>query len=120
MNNAIKYGLFNYAWPVAKKLLQWRPGISLSKASAACLSPGDVVLDIGANDGRPALLFSYCIGRTGRVHAVEPNPAMCAKIRQANERSKFKNISAYQLAISSASGEFEFFLDSSPAALAST
>lgn len=37
------------------------------------LSPGDVVIDIGAHTGDTALLFALAVGPSGRVFAVEPN-----------------------------------------------
>lgn len=41
-------------------------------AMRKCISPGDVVLDIGANVGCHALLFSKLVGPTGKVVAFEP------------------------------------------------
>ena len=39
----------------------------------AVLRPGDVVYDIGANVGYNALVFLYCIGAGGTLHAFEPS-----------------------------------------------
>jgi FkbM family methyltransferase len=36
------------------------------------IRPGDTVLDVGANIGYTALIASSCAGKTGIVHAVEP------------------------------------------------
>lgn len=38
------------------------------------LSPGDAVLDIGAQTGDTSVLYALAVGPDGRVFAVEPNP----------------------------------------------
>ena len=43
-------------------------------AFKACLKPGGVVLDIGANAGNYSLLFGRCVNPTGKVFAFEPAP----------------------------------------------
>src|SRR5689334_17872742 len=40
----------------------------------AVLSPGDTVLDIGANLGAVSLFACRRVGSTGRVHCFEPQP----------------------------------------------
>lgn len=47
---------------------------------ASMLSPGDVVLDIGANVGTYAAKFSHRVGADGRVIAVEPDPDTYSKL----------------------------------------
>lgn len=53
----------------------------LSKFLAETIKPGDVVCDIGANLGYYALLMAELVGHEGRVHAFEPNPAICSLMR---------------------------------------
>lgn len=45
------------------------------------IKPGDIVLDIGANFGFHAILFSQFVGKKGRVHSFEPIKKMCADIK---------------------------------------
>ncbi len=116
VRNLIKQALMNYAWPLARFLLSRRSGISLSKASSIWISSGNTVIDIGANDGRTAFVFSCCVGRNGSVYAIEPNPALCKNIRQ----SRYKNIAVHKIAISSSIGETDFFIDTQASAVAST
>jgi len=53
----------------------------LSKFLAATIQPGDVVCDVGANLGYYSLLMAELVGPGGRVHAFEPNPAICSLMR---------------------------------------
>jgi FkbM family methyltransferase len=50
----------------------WEPDVS--RVIERSLKPGDTFVDIGANIGYDALLGAYCVGLTGRVVAIEPNP----------------------------------------------
>jgi FkbM family methyltransferase len=50
----------------------WEPAITAYFIQA--LSPGDTVIDIGANVGYDTLLASHLVGPTGSVHAIEASP----------------------------------------------
>lgn len=52
-----------------------------SRALQRLLSPGDVVLDVGANIGWYAALFGKAVGAGGRVIAFEPLPQFAAAAR---------------------------------------
>ncbi|MBU1910281.1 MAG: hypothetical protein KJ726_09560, partial [Verrucomicrobia bacterium] len=41
---------------------------------------GDIVLDVGAEDGADSLMFSSQVGTEGRVYAFEPDPANREKL----------------------------------------
>ena len=64
------------------------------------LSPGDHVLDIGANVGVFSLLAARRVGREGRIYSVEPVGknvrSLCASIL----RNGFENVSLFPLAAS--------------------
>ena len=47
------------------------------------LQPGMTVIDVGANFGYYTLLFGALVGESGHVYAVEPNPAVAAKLRRS-------------------------------------
>jgi FkbM family methyltransferase len=64
------------------------------------LSPGAVFLDIGANAGYFSLLASRRVGESGKVLAVEPNPAMVKQLHQNTERNGLTNISIAEVACS--------------------
>lgn len=44
------------------------------------LAPGGVFVDIGAHVGVYSLVAAQCVGRTGRVIAIEPQPNNCASL----------------------------------------
>ncbi len=50
---------------------------------AARVRPGDWVIDVGANHGYYTLLMADLVGPTGRVAAVEPNPAVFGLLRRS-------------------------------------
>ena len=50
-------------------------------ALAGLVRRGDVVFDVGANQGIFAALMSNLAGREGRVHAFEPSPETCGLLR---------------------------------------
>lgn len=58
----------------------------------ACLGPGDVFLDVGANIGYFSILAAQCVGAQGRVWAFEPDPANCALMRASVARNGFEEI----------------------------
>jgi len=120
MREALKWGLLNYGWPVARLMLAARPGMSLSKFSAAHIRPGDRILDIGAHKGVTASFFACCVGPQGHVHAIEPNPALRGFLENAKARSRWPNISLHYVALSDVAGDLEFFADIGPTAMAST
>jgi FkbM family methyltransferase len=64
------------------------------------VQPGDWVLDIGANIGHYTLLFSRCVGPTGRVLAFEPIPATFAALAMNALHAPFPNVSLFNVAVS--------------------
>jgi len=50
--------------------------IALSEALARLITPGDLVIDAGANIGYMTVLMALVAGPKGRVHAFEPHPEL--------------------------------------------
>ena len=70
------------------------------------VKPGMIAIDIGANRGWYALLFSKLVGTQGRVYALEPVPAMFRVLNQNLAINDFAgNVSTFQLAASDISGK---------------
>jgi FkbM family methyltransferase len=76
----------------------WEP--KTTRYLCGTLTSGQVFMDIGANAGYFSLLASRCVGESGRVLAVEPNPAMAKQLRQNTERSGLTNVHIAEVACS--------------------
>ncbi len=72
----------------------------------ACVHPGDVVLDVGANRGDYTLLFSDLVGPDGRVHAFEPVEESCRAFEEAVRRhGRHDNVRLWRTAVGDWVGE---------------
>ncbi|MBL9131807.1 MAG: FkbM family methyltransferase [Verrucomicrobiaceae bacterium] len=75
------------------------------------ITPGMQVLDVGANCGQMALLFSRLAGPQGRVVSLEPVPRNFAVLRRNLELNGCSNVSALALAGGRAAGKAQFLFD---------
>ena len=66
------------------------------------LRPGEVAVDVGAYRGAYAHTMSVRVGHGGRVHAIEPIPGNCERLRTIARRRG--NITVHSLAVSDRSG----------------
>jgi FkbM family methyltransferase len=69
------------------------------------LKPGMNVVDIGANQGLYALLFSQLVGESGTVIAFEPEPDMFDALENNILTNAIRNVQCHQLALGCESGE---------------
>lgn len=69
-----------------------------------CLSPGDWVIDIGANVGHYALRMSELVKSDGRVLAFEPIPLTFELLVANCASGRFKNYTLFNLAASNFTG----------------
>lgn len=68
------------------------------------LKDGMIFFDIGANIGYYTLLGARCVGSSGRVVALEPNPIVAAILRRNIDINSMKNTDVVQGAASRACG----------------
>jgi FkbM family methyltransferase len=64
------------------------------------ISPGDTVLDIGANLGIYSRFLSRCVGPTGKVYAFEPIPQIFDFLTNNLRKLGLKNVEALDFALS--------------------
>lgn len=74
------------------------------------IQPGQVVFDLGANNGIHSLLFSKLVGSLGKVFAFEPLPDNVEEIKKNCELNNVTNIEIVQSAVGQHDGEVKFFL----------
>ena len=86
----------------------WEP--KTTRYLCETLGPGQVFLDIGANAGYFSLVASRCVGDSGKVLAVEPNPPMAGQVRQNVRRSGLRNIAVAETACTDSVEERELFI----------
>lgn len=65
----------------------------------AQLSPGDLVLDLGAYCGASTVAFARRVGLTGHVVAFEPDPANAAALRENVARHGLANVTVVEAGI---------------------
>lgn len=68
------------------------------------VSPGDTVIDIGANLGVYALSLARCVGPAGRVIAFEPTSAVAELLRRSAALNHFSHLRVDGRAVGASSG----------------
>jgi FkbM family methyltransferase len=69
------------------------------------LQSGDVFIDIGANAGVYTCWGARCVGPTGRVVSVEPDPAMQQRIHFNVQQNQLTNVQIIDCALGATPGE---------------
>jgi FkbM family methyltransferase len=65
------------------------------------LRPGDTYVDVGAHVGYHALLACRCVGASGRVFAIDPQPYNCSRLLTNAELNGFTNCNVVAAAVGS-------------------
>lgn len=63
------------------------------------ISPGDVVIDVGVNNGKSLLRIAKTVGKTGKVYGFEPSEENFYKANRNVSTNGFKNIALYKMAL---------------------
>lgn len=82
----------------------------LTEVFKQMVTPGDVVVDIGANIGYFTLLASDLVGEQGKVYAFEPAPENFALLNKSLVANGAVNVHAVQKALSSSGGSGRLLL----------
>jgi FkbM family methyltransferase len=78
--------------------------LELQALLADILKPGDVCFDLGANIGIMTMTMADLVGATGRVIAVEPNPAVTAQLNNTIQQYGLNQITVVQAGIAGQTG----------------
>jgi FkbM family methyltransferase len=81
----------------------------------AYLKPGMVFVDVGAHIGEYALLAAQRVGRTGEVHAFEPNPKVYAVLAENVRLNGLDQIVMRPWAVSAEEGDVDLDVHPEPA-----
>ena len=85
---------------VALLLHKFLPGAnSFARWISANAKPGNIVLDIGSNQGLFAIAASNAVGPSGMVHAFEPDKDLAACISETITKNEITNIKLHQIAL---------------------
>jgi FkbM family methyltransferase len=74
------------------------------------LRPGMVFLDVGANVGYFTLLAASRVGKTGRVHAVEPSPYAHGRLSESVRANGLSQVSVHPIGLSAEPGTLNLYL----------
>lgn len=74
------------------------------------VSPGDTVVDVGANIGYYTLQFARLVGETGRVYAFEPDPDNFAILEQNVWQNGYRNVTLVRAAVTAQPGAAQLHL----------
>lgn len=103
--------LYDHAFPVYRwfygpwKRLTEREDTRLFRR---LVTPGDMVIDVGANIGHYASQFASLVGPRGRVLAIEPDPRNAARLRLRLARRPQARV--HQVAAGEAPGDIRLYL----------
>jgi FkbM family methyltransferase len=78
------------------------------------ISPGDTVIDIGANIGVFTVLAARLVGPTGRVISIEPHPETSAILRQNIALNGLSNARVKQVGVSGNAGRMSLHTGDQP------
>lgn len=72
--------------------------------------PGMVAVDVGANLGFHTLTLAGCVGPSGRVHAVEPDPRNFGLLSRAVRKASLSQVRLHQVAAAERPGPATLYL----------
>jgi FkbM family methyltransferase len=77
------------------------------------IQPGQVVFDVGANQGQTSMFFARKVGPAGSVHAFEPVERNVEMLKKNISLNPMSNITPHQLALADKPGVRRFLFDPS-------
>lgn len=84
-------------------------GRDMTTWTRTLLPAGGTFLDVGAHVGYFTLLARHCVGETGRILAVEPNPAAFAALQSCLASNNLDRVQAEPLALTEAEGTLRLY-----------
>jgi FkbM family methyltransferase len=75
--------------------------LAVESALSRLLRPGDVYVDVGANNGFTVASALDLVGNAGSVIAVEPNPGCCRRLNEIQKLNRLEHFHVLPLALGS-------------------
>lgn len=75
------------------------------------VSPGDTVVDVGANIGYYTLQFARLVGEAGHVYAFEPDPRNFALLEENVWQNGYRNVTLVRAAVAAEPGRVQLHLN---------
>jgi len=101
-------------------VLKGKPQDVISEVAEKYIRSGDLVLDIGANNGMTALLFSSLVKKNGHVVCYEPNSQHYKSLDFISKNNFYKNIEIRKYGLSNITDQAVFYIDQRDGSQAST
>lgn len=95
----------------SNKYLVWglNPAEPIANVICQLVGEGDCMLDIGANVGIHSALGSVLAGKEGAIYSFEALPDTFERLRVLESRNRFRNIKAWNVAVSDKDGFVDIF-----------
>jgi len=92
--------------PVGRSLFSYHEWARLEiEFVLAFITPGCVVLDVGANIGTHTLAFARAVGRQGTVFSFEPQNFICNVLEENVKRNGLTNVQVFRKGVSATKGK---------------
>jgi FkbM family methyltransferase len=111
LNGNFKVNCDTKTWIGARIVFMGDYEAGLKEIFKTLIKPGDVVVDIGANIGFHSLYFAELVGEKGKVISFEPVAYNFASLSENIQLNAFKQIKAYNIALSDKEEEFTIEID---------
>jgi len=98
-------------YPVEKNMVSGIYNPHVIKILESFISPGDVIIDVGANVGAISLVASALASKEGRVIAIEPGPLNVNRLSRTISRNNVSNVHLVKCGISDKKGVMQWKLD---------
>jgi len=86
----------------------WDP--LLTEFTKEALADGSVFIDVGANAGYFTLIAAQCVGDSGKVLSIEPNPSVAKQLKVNVERSRLSNVIIEEAACSDSQSPLTLYI----------
>ena len=78
------------------------------------IKAGDIVIDVGANEGYMSLIFSKLVGERGLVFSIEPDKYNVERLKKNMALNKYSNVNVFECAVGKEKSVVQFYYTLDP------